>query len=184
MTEPIKSTAFLWFYFSVWYKHTHSSTKREPNHLLRWNICHGSSKTWFDARNFIPWVCVIIRSMKRLGKPKCHRLYHWFQDPSMPQHLLSFSFSMIMLCQPGSFQTETQHTHKTWNSSYPCRKHLQKVMLPRHARMTSLYSISWWIMISRNGKRSFSSRFESSEKTPLSFVISTNFNKMPFCLHL
>lgn len=50
--------------------------------------------------------------MKRLGKPKCHRLYHRAQDPCMPQHLLSSIFSTIMLWQTGSLQTEPQHTHK------------------------------------------------------------------------
>lgn len=77
----------------------------------------------------------------------------------------------------------TTHTQAS-NSSYPCRQHLQKVMSPRHARMTSLYFISWRIRISRNGKIRFSAIFESLAKPPLSFVVSPNSNKMPFCLHL
>lgn len=117
-----------------------------------------------------------------LGKPKCHRLYHWSQDPSMPQHLPSSCFSTTMLWQPGSFQTEPPHTHEPRNSSYPCRKHLQRVVLPRHVRMASPYSISWRIRILRNGKRSFSERFESLAKQHLSFVFSPNSKKMPSCL--
>ena len=48
--------------------------------------------------------------MKRFGKPKGHRLNHWSQYDCMPQHLLSSSFSMIMLWQLGSLQTKTQYT--------------------------------------------------------------------------
>lgn len=48
-----------------------------------------------------------------LGKSKCHRSYHWSQDPSTPQQLPSSSFSTTMLWQPGSFQTEPQHTCKS-----------------------------------------------------------------------
>lgn len=43
-------------------------------------------------------------------KPKCHRLYHWAQDSSVPQHLPSSSFSTAMLWQPDSLQTKPQHT--------------------------------------------------------------------------
>lgn len=150
--------------------HIHSLKRKQ---IISWSEISATApvKLVWCSGFYSRGVCVFTKSLKNPSATD------YITDPrTLPCH--SSSFSTTMHSQPDSpNRTTTHRSPETFTA-------MQKASAKSGACQDEIsHYVSWRIIISRNRKRSSPERFESLAKQPLSVFVSSNSNKMVFCLH-